>query len=230
MRKKKLVGTGVVLFLAVMFFVGGNIFGIFLSNEGDCLLIPDCKEGGDSSGIGVTASELELYGGLKVKSLIREGGIYFFQAAKQIDFLTQEIERLQRFDKSLLGIVTNALENMEIAKEKYSEIRKISLVTPPNYQYVARYKAFDYVGFREKHNLNPFIFDKVSSFLVNGDINAYWADMHFGMQNIIEGLESTQAILEKEELPIWQLFSINNQLSETKLSGLYAAMVFLSCK
>jgi hypothetical protein len=223
-KMRKITTAFAVMFCAFAFVL--RIEGIFLSNGGDCAHIPDCvSPGGDDSGLAVPSL---LYGGIYIKMLIREGGIYFFEVQERIAAINKLIEK-GADSSTLIKIVDDAYYKAENARIIYSTIVDVALITPLNEVYIEKYKQFDYELFQKSHLLNSEVFKSVSDNLAKGDVQGYWEAMLYNLQDITASLYRVKGKIEKGVIPTWEIYKLNDLVFKTQMAGQYAAMVFVSC-
>lgn len=228
MKQNKQFFLRVLLATIVLSLVYTNLYPRLLLNKGGCPYEDDsCGEEvgilGDISGISGASP-------LTISSLIIDGARYFFNShSDQLIFLSRiemaEVVGLNFND--LREVLYRSIENMELAKDTYSNLVNITSVTPYKPAVIERLRKLNYEDFQNRKELNRFIFKKVENYLAKGDVTGFFRKVLTDSETILDMLYALKEIVDKDELPLNQdIWKLAQAYSEFHMSGQYAAQVF----
>ena len=205
-----------IAIFTVFVFCGVNLFPLMVLNRGD-----EAYEEGERS-----VSTIRKY--------IIEGAGYFLKSNSNMQLFLNKIElsELNGMDYSeLQNTINSAVENMENAKETYSNLISITKITPYNPSVIEKLQLFDYPGFQEENKLNSEIFKQVEAFLSIGDVTGLYIKFKLDIDSIIVLLYNIKSSVDNEKFPeISSLWLINQKYSELMLLGQYGSQVFFEIK
>ncbi len=203
------------LIVTIMLSASLALFGLVVGNDGES----GYNGGSDSN---------------KLKTLIITGAVNFIQSYADFqEFLHRvELAELNGIDyDELQSILNKTLSGIENAKTAYKEFIQLAVVTPYNRSFIAALKSFDYDRFREKNNLNEFIFSRLVSLLRRGNLTGVYKDIYAKSGKISRLLRTVKSGADKDIFPrIPVLWKINQVYVDSHLFGQYAAMIFNDIK
>ncbi len=166
----------------------------------------------------------------RIAANIVVGGSHFLNSHSYTLLLLSKIEMsdLNGVDyNDLRATLNNAIKHMEGAKEAYTTLYQIAVVTPYNQNVINRLISFDYIGFQEKRGLNSIIFKDVEEYLSNGDVTGLLGKVLSSTGTILEMLYWVKNTIDMDQLPenstLWR---INQKYFEVLMFGQYAAEMF----
>jgi hypothetical protein len=225
LTKKRFFISVLVVFLMALGTTPG--FGRYLLNSPSCPFEePECDEGmSGGQSMSVTMGQTHT-----ISSYVIQGAAYFFNSYSQTLLLTSgvEISDLNGADfTELRTYVDQAIAQMELARDTYVNLVAKANSTPYNQNMFEKLTAFDYKSFKKERELNSSIFNEVAAFLSNGDVRGIYTEILTRTESILKSLYDLKVVLDSNTLPdnsvMWKL---NQNFSETKLFGQYAAEVF----
>ncbi len=203
------------LIVTIMLSASLALFGLVVGNHG---------ESGYNSGDD----------GNKLKTLIITGAVNFIQSYADFQEFLHRVELAElngiEYDE-LQSILNKTLSGIENAKTAYKEFIQLALVTPYNRYFISALKYFDYDRFREKNNLNEFVFSRLVSLLRRGNLTGVYKDIYAKAGKISRLLRTVKSRVDQDIFPrIPVLWQINQVYVDTNLFGQYAAMIFNDIK
>ena len=213
-QKEKLI---LKVFFGLFAFIifNSHSFSYIMANRGDCAFGGGGEKGGS------------------IKSYIIEGAGYFLNSySDSLLFLNRiEMSEMNGIDyKELKGILYKAIENMENARDAYSNLKQTADNTPYNQAFINQLLYFDYAGFQKKRGLNNAIFKTVESYLRKGDVRGFFTLLLSRSEKILNQLYTIKEWVDTETYPLLStLWRINQDYSITMLFGQYAADIFYTC-
>jgi len=208
------------LLVTIMLSAAMALFGLVVGNHG---------EYGYNGGYDVNRSAAN-----PLKTLIITGAGNFIQSYADFqEFLHRvELAELNGIDyDELKSILNKTLSGIENAKTAYNEFIQLAVVTPYDSSFIAALKSFDYDSFREKNNLNEFIFSRLVSLLRRGNLTGVFKDIYAKTDEISRLLGTVKSSVDKDIFPgIPVLWQINQVYFDSYLFGQYAAMIFNDIK
>lgn len=216
MNAKKITAVIIVLMLSS---VGLN--GYFVGNV-PCALDPDCTEGGDK------ASGPSLYG------LIVNAGASFLQSNSDYQQFLNKVELSGQYNVSspeMSLALDQAITQIESAQRLYAEIYDLCLKTVFNAAIMEKLQSFDYDGCREKNQLNPIIFDKVTAILKDARLADVYLELYLYAGDILDRLkEIREAGISSQSPQLPLLWRANQTYMNAAMFGQYTSIVLMSLK
>lgn len=217
------------VFLAIfaLSMVYTNLYPRILGNKGGCPY--------ESEPCGIVPVEGDINGipgapSSSINTTIVFGAGYFLnsQAAALIFLNKIEMSEVAGLNYSdLRETLYRAIENMELAKDTYTDLAKIAAVTPYKRAIIEKLKGLDYEGFQTRDGLNGATFKKVEQYLGKGDVTGLFVEMLAGTETLLDMLYALKETVDKDQLPLNQsLWNLAQAYSEFHMSGQYAARVF----
>ena len=184
-------------------------------------------EGGDGTS---STGEATLACYNTIRELIIKGAEYFFKAHADINRLSEivEISDIEGADYyTLWWEVNRALDNMNMARYYYQELRYKANKTPYNQEVINKLLDFDYDSFQEEHDLLKDVFSEVKGYLVKGDVRGIYDRTSAYFDTIKKILESIKGELYAGKVPsnnyMWKL---NQVCAKAHMFGQYVSRVF----
>jgi hypothetical protein len=192
-----------------MFNEGNTFFGCY-----------DCEN--------LTTNEIEI------RRHIIDGGGYFLQVGSDINTLLSRVEFSELYGLDFEVLQKNldaAIDNLEKARGNYYQLKNLAAVTPYNQDMIDRLIKFNYDDFKEGNGLIPAVFESVKMYLKNGDLRGIYNEFYHNSGEILDTLYTLNKNVDAGIFPkISTLWSLNHKYVESKLFGLYAAMIFIEVK
>jgi hypothetical protein len=169
-----------------------------------------------------------------IDNYVLKGAGYFLNGYGDIlRFMnTIELAKLEgpQYDQ-LTRYIADAVVNMENANFTYTALVQEAAQTPYNLTVILKLRAFDYNGFMEKNNLNPFIFKKVEEYLRNGNIRGIYSYLQGTVENVLPVLYRVKTAVQSGKSPVGvDVWMLGQTCSEILLFGQYTAQVFYEIK
>lgn len=216
---KKTILTILSLWLVITFCVTSNIYPIFMGNH-SCRAYNNCDDEG------------ETRSGASPGQLLIQGGGYFLASNSEIlKFLNKiEMAEVNGMDYTeLQSIINLAIQNMENARDIYTQIISIAKETPYDQDAINQLKLFDYNGYSERNLLIKEIFAIVTNFLKAGDVTGAYIKIKADMNSILNQLYQIKSSVDANKFPdISLLWRINQNYNALMLFGMYMAEVFIN--
>lgn len=125
------------------------------------------------------------------------------------------------------GLVNAAIENMQRAKEAYSNLKQAAERTPYNPVMITKLRSFDYSEFQQANGFNPFVFERVGYYLGKGDVRGFYGHLLSASVDMLRRLDTIKSSIAAARLPeIENLWRINQVFSHTILFGQYGSSIF----
>lgn len=160
--------------------------------------------------------------------LLRAGG-YFFEGRANIQKLLAlyELKDKNGINSEILDpILDLSLANIEQARNLYQQILKKAQTTPYNMVYQRSLKKFQYQAFKTQERLNPVVFDRVKTYLENGNITGVFLDNIKQLNCVIDLLKQIKRDFRVGKVPsVDLLWKLNESTSEISLFGSYVGRV-----
>ena len=212
---------GIILAVSIFIIFNINAFSYVLGNGSDT-----GYNGGPSNGIGIS--------NIPIKMLIEDGEGYFLKAQVNIQSFLNSIEwqdtRVINYI-NLNQVIKNALNHMIMARSNFEELIKAAESTPYNLEVIGRLKDFDYDSFMKEYNLNPYVFNIVKEYLMEGDITGTFKYTDEKFKEIEQVILEIQEEISADRLPgVSMCWKINELCAETTLFGSYIARIFKTIK
>jgi len=209
-NKKLMIKIFIVFFFIIAIEKG--IDALIIANRGDCAF----GGGGEKEG--------------SIKSYIIEGAGYFLSSYSDTLLFLNKIEMSELIGvdyKELRAILYRAIENMEKARDAYSNLKQMADNTPYNQAMIDQLLSFDYAGFQNEKVLNNTIFKTVESYLSKGDVRGFFTLLLSNSEQILNKLYTIKAWVDTDTFPgLSTLWRVNQVFSETMFFGQYGAEVF----
>lgn len=203
----------------------GLIMGLIL------LLTMNCFPWIWINGVGVTVNGSGIKDRAGANEYTFKGGTYFLEAyANVIAYLkVVENEATEKLDTTEVQLyLDNALENINLARETFSQLKDEMLAASYNIKVLNILKNMDYNAFRVSISADKETFNQVSFYLKRADIPGLIGKMVFDMDAIMRTLKQLKKKTSMgiiAALPLsWEL---NRQFSKSMMFGQYAAQVFI---
>lgn len=223
MRKTKLI----ILFFTLA-FMAPILFGAIIANESDVGYDEDPPPPPVS---GETSRSACASG---IRQYVIEGGGYYTKANSYMMLLLNRVEMSELSSLNypeFYYILYKTISNMEYAEMTYGNLCRTAEVTPYKQDVIETLKNFDYTGFMDKNRLNPYLFEKVESFLSKGDITGFYKQLHADVDAILNRLYYLRETVYAGDFPdIAILWRLNQDFSQSILFGQYVAQVFFEIK
>ena len=212
---------GIILAVSIFILININVFSYVLNNGSGTVYTE-----GTSNGIGISNISIEM--------MIIEGSGYFFKAQADIQSFLNIIEwqdtRVINYI-NLNQVIKNALNHMIMARSNFEELIKAAESTPYNLEVIGRLKDFDYDSFMKEYNLNPYVFNIVKEYLMEGDITGTFKYTDEKFKEIEQVILEIQEEISADRLPgVSMCWKINELCAETTLFGSYIARIFKTIK
>lgn len=184
-----------------------------------------------SNGIGIMVNGSGIKDRAGANEYTFKGGTYFLEAyANVIAYLkVVENEATEKLDTTEVQLyLDNALENINLARETFSQLKDEMLTASYNMKSVRMLKNMDYIAFCASISADKETFNQVSFYLKRADIPGLIGKMVFDMDAIMRTLKQLKKKTSMgiiAALPLsWEL---NRQFSKSMMFGQYAAQVFI---
>jgi hypothetical protein len=216
--RRSLIPISIILTLLVLC---GYQYGHFAHNY-TCIVYPEqCPDGKESSG-------------QSLGKLIVEAASFLLQSNSDYQSFLKNFEdsAIYGVNFAVLGeIIDNAAENMENANFKYLQIWEISKGLDYDPLVLEKLRKFDYEKFQKENNLNPAIFQEVSTYLKTGNVNGIYERSYNDTGDILRELRVIKASIDSGSIPaIKDCWRINQEYLELELFGMYISQVFFELK
>lgn len=202
---------------AILMVFNGNLFCIISIN-------------GSGSGYGDPPPDGKSIAANEIEGYVIEGAGNYLAAKSSIEAILNRVEYkdVNGIDYDELSLlVDNALVKTRAAASTYEQLIAIAEKTPYNQVVIDLLKSFDYDGFMEENNLNPFLFKEVARYLSRGDITGIYHHTYREVKTIEALLLTVKESVSLGTLPgipvFWQL---NEQCCRISIFGSYCARVF----
>lgn len=166
--------------------------------------------------------------------LVIEGAGYFLQSGSDYRLFLKKVElsAISGLNTGeLLPVLDGAVKNMELAKETYHQLFQLTGSLEYDAYAQERLRDFDYRAYREKHRLNPAVFQQVEELLKNGDVRGCYRKCRNTAAVILAGLRDIENDAEAGNFPsIPACWRVNQMFLELELFGQYASEVFMNLK
>jgi hypothetical protein len=212
---------GIILAASIFILFNMNAFSYVLNNGSGTAYTE-----GTSEGIGISNISIEM--------LIIEGSGYFLKSKADIQSFLNSIEWQDTREINYIAlnqVIKNALTNIIQARSAFEELIGVAEATPYNLEVIERLKYFDYDYFMKEYNLNPYVFNIVKEYLMNGDITGTFKYSNDKLKEIEQAILKIQEEISANQLPevsiCWRL---NELCAETTLFGSYIARIFKTIK
>jgi len=184
-------------------------------------------EGGDGTS---STGEAILACYSTIRELIIKGAEYFFKAHADINRLSEKVEISDIEDAdyyTLWWAVNSALDNMNMARYYYQELRYKANKTPYNQVVINKLLAFDYDSFQEEHGLLKDVFSEVKGYLVKGDVRGIYDRTSAYFDTLTNILETIKGKLYAGKVPSNNhMWNLNQVCAKAHMFGQYAARIF----
>ncbi|MCP5103536.1 MAG: hypothetical protein GY950_09165 [bacterium] len=217
-KKHKQAVPAMLLGILAVFVLTGNLYPLVFANETD--------QGFDNPG-----GLKEFTAGVSViRTHVIRGAGYFLEGYSGMLLVLKQIELSEleglRYDR-LDPLIADAAANIENARITYAALKEEAAQTPYNPSVILRLEMFDYAGFMEKHQLNPFILAKVEGYLSKGDIRGVYRQIHEDLEELLVVLYNIKSAVAGKKFPkTADLWDLEQTCSETLLFGQYVAQIF----
>ena len=212
LKNNKKLALKLSVFLFVIMGINMMSFGLIMGNRGDCAFGGGGEKGGS------------------IKSYIIEGAGYFLNSySDSLLFLNKiEMSETNGVDyNEIRGILYSAIENMENAKDAYSNLKQAADNTPYNQAMIDQLLSFDYTGFQSEKGMNESIFKTVESYLSKGDVRGFFTLLLSNSEQILTRLYTIKESVDTDTFPgLSNLWRVNQVFSETLFFGQYGSEVF----
>ena len=217
------------LFIMVMMFVCLNIYSDIFLNDGECTLLPGCSAGGGKSSNTYIIESDDLMG-----IYIVEGAGYVLDAYSGVGaFLRQlEMSGLYSADTTeMKNTLFKIIEDLENARDIYFIINYIAAITPYNEVVIERLKSFNYDDLEKDEGLLAPVFDRVESYLKNGNVRGVFSKIVKDINVLLYQLYFIKKTIDTDTLPdIKSAWKLNQTFMETLLFGQYFSRVIYEVK
>ncbi len=215
MIKQKLLTA--VIFVVVLTI---NSYGLFVLNEtGNAFNPPPC-------------AGCKNYAAFDLGQLLVASAEYFIQSNSDYQMFLKTIEVSDIYginNEDMANTIDNAIKNMELANETYSQILQVSILLEYNPAVLEKLKYFDYDNYQNVNRLNSAIFEQVEQLLKPGDVRGCYKRFYIASNDILLRLRSLKTIADKCIMPkISNCWRLNQLYMETQLFGQYTTEVFMS--
>jgi hypothetical protein len=166
--------------------------------------------------------------------VIMEGASAFLQSYAQVLLLLNESELSSKYGfnfSSSGAIVDLALTKLIEAKKNHlSYLQCLEQITIEK-DYIGALMGFDYKALAAKRNLDPYVMDKVASFLKKGDIKGFFYESVNRMEELRLILIAINGNIKNSIIPDMEtLRSLYQKYSELMTMGYYSSLVFSELK
>lgn len=228
MKQNNQLFLRVLLATIVLSLVYTGLYPRMLLNKGGCPYETDpC---GEEIGILGNIGGISGASPLTISALIIDGARYFFNSySDQLIFLNKiEMSEVVGVNfNDLREMLYRSIENMELAKDTYTDLVKNATVTPYKLAVIERLKKLDYENFQNRNGLNGIIFKKVEHYLAKGDVTGFFCKVLVDSETILDMLYVLKEVVDKDQLPLNRdIWKLAQAYSEFHLAGQYAAQVF----
>jgi hypothetical protein len=178
------------------------------------------------NGLGVTGSTMSLESGV-----INGAGYFLSSCSDFLLFLNKaELAGLDGADFEALNLsLSNAIANMELAKDVYVQLTQQMDVTPYDPVMIDKLLKFNYDLFQKKNNLIKPVFEEVKYYLESGAARELYGEILCQVDGILNIAYPIRAKIEANEFPgLLSLWELQQGCCKSMLFGQYAARVFLN--
>ncbi len=224
----KRILTITILAAFIVFASSINLFPFVVANE-SCKAFPrGCESGGELAGLE------GLKSGVTIGSLIAEGGTFFLKSISDFDLFLSLVESSELSGpdyNSLQAAINSAINNMEQARTTYLQLKNLADVTPYDQEIISSLIEFNYTAFQLERGLIPSIFEKVKTYLANGDVRGIYHEFYKNTGKILDLFYAVKKDVDKGNFPnLSTLWRVNQMISESKIFSQQVAQVFYKIK
>jgi hypothetical protein len=175
---------------------------------------------------GLTGSTMSLESGV-----INGAGYFLRSCSDFLLFLTRaELAGIDGADFDALNLsLSNAIANMELAKDVYIQLKQQMDVTPYDPTMIDKLLKFNYDLFQRKNNLIKPVFEEVKYYLESGAARELYGEILCQVDGILNIAYPIRAKIEANEFPgLSSLWELQQNCCKSMLFGQYASRVFLN--
>jgi len=201
----------ILTIVIVIMFMFVSLSANICFNQGQCLFESQCCSNCRSA--------------YNVEGIIVESGSNLILANSSYQLFLNKVELSDMYGvdfQILKGYLKTAIENLENAEGYYAELVDASEKLSYNEKNILRLKHFDY----KSDTAIPLIWERVKSFLQNGDVKGAFKNVHTDCTRLLQSLYEVDSNLSKGVLPIEDIMRANQLFFEIQLFGQYSAEVF----
>jgi hypothetical protein len=177
---------------------------------------------------GLTESTMSLESGV-----INGAGYFLRSCSDFLLFLNKvELAEIEGSDFAALNSnLSNAIANMELAKDIYIQLKQQMDVTPYDPVMIDHLLKFNYDVFQRKNDLIIPVFEEVKHYLESGAARELYGEILCQVDEILNIAYPIKAKIEANEFPeVSSLWDLQQRCCKSMLFGQYSARVFLNLK
>jgi len=222
-----------ILFGIIILITYMPIYAYIWANHTECGYEGElCDTGGTGSGGELYIPETEGTYYVSIGDIIIDSAGHLLNAYSSMTKLLGNVEtaELKGTDfNAMREILYSTIEDMERANTSLTILNAAAATRPYNWPVIYRLWFFDYYRFQNENHLLPGIFDKVKSYLYNGDIRGVYAQCLKDNEAILDQLYTLKEHIDADKFPeINSLWRLNQAYVSTLLFGQYTSQVFKS--
>jgi len=158
---------------------------------------------------------------------------YFLQSNSDFQAFLKKVELSEIYGvdyAALIDLVTNSIDNMEIANSIYFQVWQLSKSLERNPVVFRKMTGLDYRLILEEKRMIPSIFIEVENFLKPGNMSGAFEKIYNDTGEILQEMKSLRTLLESNSIDIPLCWEVNRRLLESELFGQYISQVFYEIK
>ncbi len=163
-----------------------------------------------------------------------DGAGHFLKAYSDILLILQKIEIADSNGADfveLQGLLEETISNLKTTREVYSILKEEMELMTPDPGMLMELAFFNYDAYCWEHRLNPFIFRKVKSFLMRGDVEGLYGDALIDIEEMIDIASRMKKRVAAGQFPeLKDLWHLDEVCAQTLRTGQYTARVFIEIK
>jgi transcriptional regulator with GAF, ATPase, and Fis domain len=166
----------------------------------------------------------------QVENNVIQGSAALLKAFSHVNMLFSRVEAAEIQKTMLMTAIDHgrtAVASLRVAEDKYGEIVQIVEKYGTRPEASKKLRSLDYGALRKQHEINPEIWEELSSRAQTGDVGAILRFMYEGIHDLRVQIESVAAALAKGEGPTLSTYltTMNNWTNVTAF-GQYSAVIF----
>ena len=158
---------------------------------------------------------------------------FFLQSNSDYQAFLKKVELAEIYgvnNEELNELITNSIENMEMANSLYYQVWEISKTLDRNPVVLQMLNKFNYRLFLVEKKFIPSIFKEVEFFLKPGNMPGAFEKVYNDTGDIIQGMKSIKTILDSNSIDIPKCWEVNQLFLKAQIFGQYISMVFFEIK
>ena len=225
-KEKKTMKRIIISMILTLSLMSVFSYGYFVANWPCLLYYGQCPpENSNQSSIQSISTSL---GHLSI-----DAAGFFLQSNSDFQAFLKKVELSEIYgvdNDELKDLITNSIENMEMAHSLYYQVWENSRSLERNPIVLLKLKQFDYRLFLEEKNFIPSIFNEIKSFLKPGNMPGAFERIYNDTGDILQGMKSLKTMLESNSIDIPKCWEVNQLFLKAQIFGQYISQVFFEIK